>query len=98
MLSGDPQCDRATEAVADQARLLDAERIHKADNLIGPRLQAVLDVLRPVRIAETDHVRCDHPELLRKGGNDQTPVGIRSNTRSGAVDQQTVWSPEPSSR
>ena len=98
VLGRHPQCDRAAEAVADQARFLDPERIHQADHLIRPRLQAVFDVVRPLRVAETDHVGSDHPELLREGGNDQTPVGIRGDTRSRAVDQHDRRPPEPPSR
>ena len=69
-------------------RLLDAERVHQPDGLVGPRLQAVLDVLRPVRVAEADHVRGDDAEFLGQRRDHQAPVRVRRDARARAVDQQ----------
>jgi hypothetical protein len=63
MLSRDPKRDRAAETVPDQTGFLNSQRIHQPDDLIGPCLHRVIDILRPFRVAEPDHVRCDDAEF-----------------------------------
>ena len=49
---------------------------------------AVLDVLRPVRVAEADHVRGDDAEVLGQRRDHQPPVRVGGDARTRAVDQQ----------
>ena len=77
VLGGEPQRDRAAEAVADQVRLLDPEGVHHPEGLVGPGVEAVRHVLRALRVAEADHVRGDHVEVLAQLGQDAAPVRVR---------------------
>ena len=87
VLGGQPQRDAAAEAVAHQVRLLDAEGVHDPEGLVGPRVEAVVRLLRPLRVAEPDHVRGDAAEVLTEHRQHAAPVGVRRDARARAVDE-----------
>ncbi|MOA22993.1 hypothetical protein D3C78_1435910 [compost metagenome] len=88
MADGQGQRQAAAERVADDVGLGDAEGVEHADGMLDPALLAVLRIGRTLAVAEAEHVRGDHPAVLRQLRDDPTPVGPGGDAGAGAVDQQ----------
>ena len=67
--------------------LLDAERVHEADDVADPEIESVVRIGPALGIAEARSIRGDRAELPRQHRQREAPVGIAGHARSGAVQQ-----------
>ena len=76
VLGGEPQRDAAAEAVAHQVRLLDAERVHHPEGLVGPRVAGCSPTSRDARSSRTRPCRG-----RRTGSPPRAPEAHRASSR-----------------
>ena len=62
-------------------RPLDVEGVEQPDGLADPRVHVIADALGTLGEAESYEVRCDDTQVLRQGGDRETPVGVRRHAR-----------------
>ena len=92
MARGQGEREPAAKRIADKARLLDVQCIHKADQMLQPQVQVVDRTRLALRVSEARQIGRDHAEFLGQHGDGQSPVGIRRHAGAGAM-HEDQWRP-----
>src|SRR5919198_3608380 len=89
MPHGEPLRDASTNAVADDASIVDPEHIHELDHAIGVRANADRPAEWTIAAPITEHVHHDHAMSGRHQGDDVAPEMSRGREAMKKDDRLT---------